>query len=197
MLSRDAQYDLKRIALIKEAARAFSLRGYHDTSLMDVAKELGVTKGALYYYVKSKQDILFECHAISNDLGDQAIAYATALEGRGCDKAVALTRRYMELLIGETGALAILTEFDALEPQNRKIIAARRAIFSRTFREFIAQGLTDGSVRSGVDPNITALFYLGAVNWSTRWFDPTGAMSGTEVSDRFADLFGASIRTGA
>lgn len=60
VLSREEQYDLKRKVLIQEAARAFSTRGYHATSLADVARELGVTKGALYYYVKSKQDILFE-----------------------------------------------------------------------------------------------------------------------------------------
>lgn len=194
VLSRDEQFGLKRIALVKEAARAFSLRGYHDTTLEDVAKALGVTKGALYYYVMSKQEILFECHVISNDLGDQAIAYATALEGSGCDKAVALARRYMELLVGEAGMLAVLTEFDALEPQNRRIIAARRAIFDRTFREFMAQGVSDGSIRPGVDPKITAFFYLGAVNWATRWFDPAGDISGSEVSDRFADLFDAAIR---
>ena len=57
VLSREEQYDLKRKGLIQEAARAFSTRGYHATSLADVARELGVTKGALYYYVKSKQDM--------------------------------------------------------------------------------------------------------------------------------------------
>lgn len=194
VLSRDEQFGLKRIALVKEAARAFSLRGYHGTSLDDVAKVLGVTKGALYYYVKSKQEILFECHVISNDLGDQAIAYATGLDGSGCDRAVALGRRYMELLVGEAGTLAILTEFDALEPQNRRIISARRANFDRTFREFIAQGLVDGSVRPAVDPKITAFFYLGAVNWTTRWFDAAGDIPGAEVADRFADLLDAAIR---
>ena len=58
--SRDQLFALKRTALLREAARAFSARGYHDTSLDDVAKTLGVTKPALYYYVTNKQEILFE-----------------------------------------------------------------------------------------------------------------------------------------
>ena len=78
VLSREEQYDLKRKVLIQEAARAFSTRGYHATSLADVARELGVTKGALYYYVKSKQDILFECHVNSIALGDRAIEGSVA-----------------------------------------------------------------------------------------------------------------------
>ena len=83
VLSREEQYDLKRKVLIQEAARAFSTRGYHATSLADVARELGVTKGALYYYVKSKQDILFECHVNSIALGDRAIEHARSIDGSG------------------------------------------------------------------------------------------------------------------
>ncbi len=135
VLSRDEQYDLKRKALIQEAARAFSARGYHDTSLVDVARELGVTKGALYYYVKSKQEILFECHMSSIELGDRAIAHARSIEGNGFDAAVALAHRYMELLVGEAGTLAVLTEFDALESENRKVVAAGRARFGGVLRE--------------------------------------------------------------
>ena len=108
VLSREEQYDLKRKVLIQEAARAFSTRGYHATSLADVARELGVTKGALYYYVKSKQDILFECHVNSIALGDRAIEHARSIDGSGFDSVVALARRYMELLVGESGPLAIL-----------------------------------------------------------------------------------------
>ena len=55
---RDEQSAMKRGALIREAARAFNARGYYNTSLEDVAKQLGVTKAALYYYVKGKEEIL-------------------------------------------------------------------------------------------------------------------------------------------
>jgi AcrR family transcriptional regulator len=57
VLNRDEQSALKRGALVREAARAFSARGYYNTSLDDAAKQLGVTKAALYYYVKGKEEI--------------------------------------------------------------------------------------------------------------------------------------------
>ncbi|WP_242098541.1 TetR/AcrR family transcriptional regulator [Sphingomonas sp. CROZ-RG-20F-R02-07] len=191
--SSDEQFGAKRAALIREAARAFSARGYHDTSLIDVAQELGVTKAALYYYVKSKQDILFECHVISNDLADQASAIALQAKGTGFDRMVLLARTYIDLLVGEAGTLAVLTEFDALEPHNRKVIAARRARFDRTLRELLEEGMKDGSVRR-LDPKLTVFFFLGAVNWMTRWFDPGGERTGQQVSDTFVDLLSQGIR---
>ena len=194
VLSRDEQYDLKRKALFQEAARAFSARGYHDTSLVDVARELGVTKGALYYYVKSKQEILFECHMSSIELGDRAIEHARSIDGSGFDSVLALAHRYMELLVGESGTLAVLTEFDALEPENRKIVAAGRTRFGNTFRELIERGQADGSVRGAINAKIAEFFYLGAVNWATRWFDPGGELDGSLVAAQFADLFAAAIR---
>src|SRR3984893_8372917 len=88
--SRDEQFAAKRSALIRKAARAFSARGFYNTSLDDIAAQLGVTKPALYYYVKSKEDILYACHVISNELGSEAMAYAENLKGSGLDRVVAL-----------------------------------------------------------------------------------------------------------
>ena len=191
--SRDEQFAAKRAALIRKAARAFSARGFYNTSLDDIAAELGVTKPALYYYVKNKEEILYACHQISNELGAQAMAYAESVPGNGLDRVVALARRYVELLTGEFGASAVLMEFDALQPENRKTIVAGRNRFDRRFRALIAKGVEDGSIRK-VDPKLTVFFYMGSVNWMTRWFRPDGAFSGQEMADRFADYLRESIR---
>ena len=191
--SRDEQFAAKRAALIRKAARAFSARGFYNTSLDDIAAELGVTKPALYYYVKNKEEILYACHQISNELGAQAMAYAESVAGNGLDRVVALARRYVELLTGEFGASAVLMEFDALQPENRKTIVAGRNRFDRRFRALIAKGVEDGSIRK-VDPKLTVFFYMGSVNWMTRWFRPDGAFSGQEMADRFADYLRESIR---
>jgi TetR/AcrR family transcriptional regulator len=115
--SRDDQFAAKRAALIRKAARAFSARGFYNTSLDDIAAELGVTKPALYYYVKNKEEILYACHQISNELGAQAMTYAESVPGNGLDRVVALAHRYVEVLTGEFGASAVLMEFDALQPE--------------------------------------------------------------------------------
>src|SRR4051812_6958225 len=61
-LDRDRQFHLKKLELLRAAVRVFNQRGATNTSLEDVAKELGITKAALYYYFESKQDILLACY---------------------------------------------------------------------------------------------------------------------------------------
>jgi AcrR family transcriptional regulator len=191
--SRDEQFAAKRAALIRKAARAFSARGFYNTSLDDIAAELGVTKPALYYYIKNKEEILYACHQTSNELGAQAMTFAESLPGTGLDRVVALARRYVELLTGEFGASAVLMEFDALQPENKKTIVAGRNRFDRRFRGLIANGVEDGSIRK-VDPKLTVFFFMGSVNWMTRWFRPDGAYGGQEIANRFADYLRESIK---
>lgn len=191
--SRDEQFNLKRLALLREAARAFSARGYHDTSLDDVARTLGVTKPALYYYVKNKQEILFACHRLAQELGDQALAFAEGAGRNGRETVVLLGRRYIELITSELGSFAVLSEYDALDPENRAVIARRRDAFDRRFRELIAAGIADGSIRE-VDPKLTVFFFMGTINWMTRWFRPDGPIPGERIAEQFADLLDEAIR---
>jgi AcrR family transcriptional regulator len=195
VLSIDEQFDLKRVALLREAARAFNDKGYHDTSLVDVAKTLGVTKSALYYYISSKEEILYECHVLSHRLGDQAVAYAKERGTTGREKVVLLARTYVELLTGEMGACAVLTEVDALSSDHRKIIRRRRDAFEKEFCALVDEGVADGSVRA-VSAKLTVLFFMGAVNWLNRWFRPDGDLSGKEIAAHFSDLLDHAIRGG-
>lgn len=191
---QDEQFRLKRDALLREAARAFNERGYHGTSLDDVAAVLGVTKAALYHYVRGKQEILFECHMMAYDLGDQALVHARATGRTGLDRAGLAGRRFIELYTGEMGRFAVLSEHDALEPAQRAAVLARRDAFDRALRGFVEEGIADGSVRP-IDPKLAVLFFMGAVNWmATRWFRPDGPMSADEIAAGFEDLFVAAIR---
>lgn len=190
--SRDQQFALKRNALLKEAARAFSSYGYHATSLDDVAKTLGVTKPALYYYVKNKQEILFECHMLAQDLGERAFDHALKTGTNSREVVLVLGRTYIELLTSEIGACAVLAEINALDPANREIVATRRDKFERRFRSLLDNGMAEGSIRT-VDPKLTVFFFMGAVNWMTRWFVPEGPSSGEEIARIFADLLDHAI----
>jgi len=187
VLSRDEQFALKRTALLREAAKAFSARGYHDTSLVEVAKALGVTKAALYYYVSSKQEILFECHMMALDHGEAALAHAEKHGKTGKEKIILLARRYLELLTADIGSCAVLAEVNSLDPENRAKVVARRDDFDRRFRGFIEEGMADGSLRK-IDPKMTVFFFMGAVNWLTRWFVPNGPYDGETIANYFADL---------
>lgn len=191
--SRDEQFRLKRNALLREAAQAFSARGYHNTSLDDVAAALGVTKAALYHYVRNKQEILFECHMLSLDLGEQALEYARREGSTGFEKVVLVARRYLELMTSEIGRIAVLAEYDALDDDSKAVVRARRDEFEHALRGLIAAGIADGSIRP-IDPKLAAFYFMGSVNWMTRWFRPDGEFGGEQIAASFADLFAAGIR---
>src|ERR1700743_766209 len=71
--SREDLQKLKKTALIRAAGQAFKAKGVHNTSLVDVAEALNVTKAALYYYVKGKRELLFETQTLALDMGDIAL----------------------------------------------------------------------------------------------------------------------------
>lgn len=192
--SPDEQYELKRRALIHAAARAFNARGYHNTSLDDVAAELGVTRAALYHYIRSKQEILFECHMLAYDLGEQAIAFARANADTGLERGCLTIRRFIELFNGAMGRVAVMSEHEALEPTMQALIQKRRDDFDREFRSIIDAGIRDGSIRP-VDPKLAVFFTMGAVNWMcTRWYRPDGPLTTEQIAASFEDMFRAAMR---
>ena len=193
VISRDEQFLLKRNALLREAATAFSARGYHNTSLDDVAAALGVTKAALYHYVRSKQEILFECHMMSLDIGDEAMKYARTHGRTGYERLTMLARRYIELITGEMGRIAVLAEYHALDDESKAVIGARRDRWERDMRAMLAEGIEDGSIRA-VDAKLAVFFFMGAVNWMTRWFRPDGSASGADIAAAFSELLGEAVR---
>src|SRR4051812_23981980 len=152
---------MKRDAVIKEAGRAFSKRGYHNTSLDDVAKALQVSKGTLYNYVRDKQEILFECHEMALDIGERAFKVAKELHAThtGAEILEATLSHYIEMLTEELGACGVLMEVDGLRPEDREQVAKRRNVFEKNFVAIIQKGIKDGSVRD-VDPKLAVFTFM-------------------------------------
>jgi AcrR family transcriptional regulator len=187
LLSQDDVYRMKREAVLREAGRAFSKKGYHNTSLDEVAKTLNVTKAALYNYVRDKQEILFECHKLALDLGDRAVEHALARGTTGLEKLRLFMTQYIELITGELGSCAVLIEVDALRPQDRQRIVARRDDFQRRFVKMIKEGIADGTV-APIEPKLAVFTFMGAINWMPRWYSPEGRFSGTEIAEHVTNL---------
>ena len=185
---------IKRAAVIKEAGRAFSKRGYHNTSLDDVAKTLQVSKGTLYNYVRDKQEILFECHEMALDIGERAFNFSKECRGTGAEVLEATLCRYIELLTDELGACGVLMEVDGLRAEDREQIAKRRNAFEKKFVAIIQKGVNDGSMKN-VDPKLAVFTFMGAINWMPRWFTPEGRLSGQEVARQMTDLLLTGLLT--
>lgn len=181
------QLEIKRQAIIREAAQVFNRRGSHGTTLDEVAERLSVTKTALYRYVKSKNHLLYLCHkeamdiaALNMDIGER--------EGKtGLEKIQIGMKGYMREMIGAMGVPVIILEEKALTGEEAKKIIALRDAFEIRVRALVNEGVRDGSIVP-INSKLAIFAMLGAVHWVTKWYSPTGVWTPDQVSDAMIEL---------
>jgi TetR/AcrR family transcriptional regulator len=179
---------LTRERILAESAREFNRRGYHATTLDDIARALGVTKAALYYYVKNKEDVLFECHQKALDLAIDAVRTALLRSSAPDEQLRTVVVRYIEGMTDQlAGAVVLLHEGALSAPLNRKILDQRDE-YERILRRIIDDGITR-NVFVPCDAKLIGFAILGALNWISRWYNPSGPRSAKEVAATFAEYF--------
>jgi AcrR family transcriptional regulator len=189
----------KRVQILKSAAAAFRVNGYHGTTVEDIAKALRMTKGSLYYYFKNKEEILYVCHDYSLDLLLDDLKKIQASRTPTDDKLRALIRAFVILLTDEFHGVAGLSlELQALSPKLREKIVVKRDRFEAGVRTLIDKGIQE-RIYSPVDSKVRCLAIMGAVNWIPRWFHTTGRLRPQELASEYADYFvrGLLAPTGA
>ena len=192
VLAASEQFDRKREVLLREAAASFNRRGYHGTSLAEIAKKLGVTKAALYTYVPSKEDLLYYCHDSAMDSASENLQKARETGGTGLEKLTKTLRRYLELMLGEEGGYVILLEENAMKPAHVRAIVKRRDQFEQGLREFVVEGIKDKSI-APCNPKLAIFMVMGALNWSRKWYRPNGAWTGPQIAFALTEMLERSL----
>jgi len=182
---REEQYELKRRAALEAAANAFNARGFYKTSLDDIASELGVTKAALYYYFKSKDEILFECHTLA--IQAMTDLPTLALDQTGLQKVEAFVRGYVEMIVKSFGRCLVLTGTQPLEPGNAEKCRAGRRRVHDLLSSMIEDGVKDGTIQSP-DARMTANFIFGSLNWVAQWHRPEGRDSIERITEEAVEF---------
>ena len=184
---RQKEREVKREAVLRAAAQAFNENGFHKTSLDDVAERLNVSKPTIYYYVKNKDEILFECVRIGLAMVEEASAAVAGSDQTGLAKLTALWRVYAQIVTEDFGRCLILVGEDPLPKEARKDLRALKGRIDKRFRAIVQEGIADGSIRP-CDPKLAAFAAAGALSWIARWYDPGGPLSPAELADQIIDL---------
>jgi AcrR family transcriptional regulator len=173
---RSEQFELKRQIVLRTAARVFSQRGFHQTTLTDIARELHIAKPTLYHYFKSKDEILLEVQ-------QAAIAQMTAVElnpqstsRNGRELFEAFVNRYVTMIVDDFGTCLIKSGDLPLEPDNRKAIRKGSKGIELTMRAILERGAKDKSL-APCDAKLEAMFLFGTLNWIPYWYRPDGELS--------------------
>jgi AcrR family transcriptional regulator len=176
--------------LLDVAARLFGEQGYESTRLEDIADELGVLKGSLYYYTSSKAELL---HRINARRLETLIADAEAVSASHLPADQKLERILRAHLVSIDRYFPESSQWFVQAAQTRararpkaEDITEARALqhqYARIVSGVIREGQAAGAFRSDLDPTIAALGVLGACNWLTRWYKRGGRLGIDEVAE--------------
>ena len=182
----------RRSQLTREAARLFAEKGYHGTSIGDLAQAMGVQKGSLYAHIKSKQDLLYET------MRDGANAFHAALDAIPDDippteKIRLALRGHLRVVAEQLDvATVFVREWRYLEGERRDEILAERRRYEDRIRGLFREGRELGGLRTDLDDATAALLSLSAANWAYTWLQP--GRDTDELADRFYMLLVDGMR---
>ena len=168
--------------------RSFAAKGFYGTSMDDIAEELLLTRGSLYYYFRDKEEILALCHETANQA---MLDVAERVRASALPPDQALRRIVVEharVMVDKFHGTALALQFDALDARRRAAVVSVRDAYEASLRDVIAEGVAKRIFRP-VDPKITAFAMLGALNWMARWYRAGGGASADEIGEAFASLF--------
>lgn len=176
----------RRREILEGASRVFRERGLHATGMRDIAAELDMHVGNLYYYFRNKQDLLAFCQ---QDALDGLLSRARNVrkqELRADTQLFKLIYAHVHLLNYELPASLAHLEIEALEPEVRRPVLRQRDEYERLLRETVDEGIQAGLFRQ-TDPKVATLAILGAVNWTVKWFRPGGPAKIADIARQFAE----------
>ncbi len=182
----------RRQELARHAARLFAEKGYHGTSIGDLADALGVQKGSLYAHIEGKQELLYET------MREGADAFHAALdaipERIPATEKVRLALRAHLALVAEQLAVAtvFVQEWRYLEGGRRDEIVAERRRYEERIRALFREGREQSELRTDLDEQAAALLFLSAANWAYTWLRPDDDTDA--VADRFYALLIEGMR---
>lgn len=181
--------DRRRRQIIDEAARLFDERGYHTTSMEDIAEAVGIRKPTLYHYFRSKVEILD--HIYQETIGEllarqrQRAAVPMTPEQRLLETMADV----LEIIDTHHGHVRVFFEHHRELPEDQhEEIMARREEYHQELVAILQAGVDDGTFRPQLDPQLGALLVFGACNWAYQWFRPDGPLRARELAYAFWDM---------
>lgn len=187
---------MTREGIIQAAARIFSEKGYHATSMQDIAEAVNLQKASLYHHFSSKQEILAEILDEALDLINSRLELVLSQATSPDEKLRQAMISYFQTIAENQNLSAVLLlEMRSLDPELKTRQTSRREKFESLWKDLIVEGRQQG-VFSDVDPSLTGRAILGVMNWTITWYRSDGPRSAIEIADLFADLMLNGIRIG-
>src|ERR1700744_3650500 len=163
--ARQRSMVVKPEAVLRTAAHLFLEHGYQKSSMSLLATQLKITKPALYYYFRNKEEILVECYRAGISYIENLLEETSGNQGTGLRKLSLYVETYAEALISHDfgRCLAMLDESE-LSPATRREVRSMKRKMDLTLRGYVEEGIADNSI-GPCNPKLVSFAIAGAINW--------------------------------
>ena len=170
--NRGVQHEAKHSAILSRAAKLFNTKGARSTTLSDVANKLGLTKTSLYYYVKTKEDLIFQCYEAAMQRAHATLDRVEQRTDEPLERVLLFMESHIDTILraldGQGDYFAAPLELASLKEEHREALIAEYLRMFIRFRGYIRDGITQGTIRPCHSTSATRAL-IGALDWSFYW----------------------------
>jgi len=173
----------------RAASRIFFEKGYDSTSIQDIADAVGILKGSLYYYIDTKEDLLFDVIKSTHEEGLRQASEWMSMDGSPRQRLqAAIAGHVASNLQHLEGVGVFFQDFPSLGEERRAEIIDDRDFYDRHLRDLIVEGQASGDFNPELDPKLSVMAILGMMNWVYQWYRPGGDWDPRDVASGLAAL---------
>jgi AcrR family transcriptional regulator len=194
--NKGVQHQAKRDAILSRAAKLFNTKGARATTLNDVAEKLGLTKTSLYYYVKTKEDLIFQCYEASMV---HTLAQLDDIEQHTQDpleRTLLFMQRHIETILkalsGEGDYFAAPLELASLQDARREALRTEYLNMFKRVRGYVREGIAAGVIRD-CHTTTTTRALIGALDWSFYWLYEMPKEQAQQAAADLRDIIGGGL----
>jgi TetR/AcrR family transcriptional regulator, cholesterol catabolism regulator len=175
------------------ATRLFAQKGYHNTSMREIARALEMNQASLYHYFDSKEDLLY---TLITDAMDEALDTLEQI----CQSDLSPNGKLNEVLsfytsyyAGDQDRLRLLVnEQDNLGEEYRQVVIEKERRYVGLIQS-ILKALADEGKMKPIPPSVATFAFFGMVHYTIKWYDRSGPVKSGELADYFLEIFTKGI----
>lgn len=186
----------RTVEIYLKAAQIFQKKGFDATSMSDLADAVQLTKAGLYYYIKSKEELLFAIMDYGMDCLEEEVIEPARAEPDPETRLRLIIDGHARNLTKGIPAIAILTdEMAGLSPKHRKRILERKRVYFDLVRGTL-DALKSGGKLQEVDTTVATFSLFGMLLWLPRWYEPEGRLARDEVIGQLVKIATGALLKG-
>jgi AcrR family transcriptional regulator len=181
--------------LLAASLRLFAQQGFEGTSVQEIVAAAGVTKGAMYHYFASKDELLYQIY--HRLLGLQTERLNSIADGPGTaeQRVRAAAADVVESTLSSIDeAIVSFRSIHMLPLPQRVQVRAERRRYHERFRALVEEGQREGALRKDVPADVAVHFFFGSVNQLGTWYHRDGELSRDQIAEHYAELFMTALR---